>query len=194
MKSTGSYDIILSWKVDKQEFTSTVPLGPSDNVFTFNLAPGYNQYHQFCAAAAVNTWDEEDTLVQEPDIVSDVEDIQPTLRAKDNPIGRIWTGHTPSVQPYEISDDEDIASTPEVPRGMVFCIPISPYQYQEDKAKDAQPRHVTLNMESSLQSEEQQSTTDDTVAEFLRLHYMYGQLSFKKLKYMAKLGIISKKF
>ena len=102
---TGEYDIILSWKVDKQENTRTVPLGPSDNVATFKLAPGYNQYHQFCAVAAVHTWDKEDPLVQEPDMVSGVEDTHLTVRAKDNPIDRTWTGHTPSVQPSEISDD-----------------------------------------------------------------------------------------
>ena len=50
------------------------------------MAPGYNQYHQFCAAAAVHRWDEEDTLVQESSMVSDVEDNQPNVRARDKPI------------------------------------------------------------------------------------------------------------
>ena len=58
-------------------------------------------------------------------MVSDDEDTQPTVRAKDNPIGRIWTGHNPSVQPSEISDDDNTAETPEEPRGMGLCIPIS---------------------------------------------------------------------
>ena len=42
--------------------------------------------------------------------------------------------------------------------------------------------------------QEQQRTTDNTVAEFLRLHYKYGHLSFKRLRRIAKLGIIPKKF
>ena len=76
---------------------------------------------------------------------------------------------------------------------MVLCILISPSQDQEDKSEDAQPRHVTFNMESSLQSEYQQIITDNTVSEFLRLHYKYGHLSFKRLRRMEKLGIIPKK-
>ena len=37
-------------------------------------------------------------------MVSDDEDTQPNLRAKDNPIDRTWTVHKSSVQPSEISD------------------------------------------------------------------------------------------
>ena len=81
--------------MDKQEFTRTVPLGPSDNLTTFKLVPGYNQYHQFYAALAVHTWDAEDPLVQEPDLFSDVEDTESTERAKDTPIYRTWTVNTP---------------------------------------------------------------------------------------------------
>ena len=66
------------------------------------------------------TWDEENPLIQEPDMVSDVGYTQPNVRAKDNPIYITCTVHTPSSQPSEISDDEDTASTPEEPRGMVF--------------------------------------------------------------------------
>ena len=77
---------------------------------------------------------------------------------------------------------------------MVLCIPISPYQYQEYEAEDAQPRQVTFNIDSALQSEEQQITTENTLAEFLSLYYKYGHLSFKLLRRMAKLVINSKKF
>ena len=45
-------------------------------------------------------------------MVSNDKDTQPTVRVKENPINRIWTEHTPSVQPYKISDDEDKADTP----------------------------------------------------------------------------------
>ena len=48
-------------------------------------------------------------------------------------------------------------------------------------------------MNSSIQYKEQQSTIYNTVSEFLRLHYKYGHLSFKRLRRMAKLGIIPKK-
>ena len=114
----------------KKYFARTVPIGPSYNISTFKLAPGYNQYHQFCAATAVHTWYEEDLRIQEPDMVSDDEDTQPTVRSKDNLIDRTWIGHIPSVQHFEISDDEDTSNTPEEPKGMVLCIPISPSQDQ----------------------------------------------------------------
>ena len=55
------------------------------------MAPGYNHCHQFFAEASFHTWYEEDPLIQEPDMVSDDEDYQPTLRAKDNIIDRTWT-------------------------------------------------------------------------------------------------------
>ena len=49
-------------------------------------------------------------------------------------------------------------------------------------------------MDSSLQSYDQQITTVNTAAEFLRLRYKYGHLSFKRLRLMAKLGIIPNNF
>ena len=140
------------------------------------MVPWYNQYHQLCASEAVQNWNEEDPLVQEPAIVSDVEDTQPTTRSKDKPTDRTWTGHNPSVQPYEISYDEDTASTPEGPRGMRLCIPISPSQDQEYEAEDAQPRQATFTMDSALQYEEQNIIIDNTLAELLRLHYNYVHL------------------
>ena len=48
-------------------------------------------------------------------MASDVEDTQPTVGSKENQIDITWTGHAPSVQPSEISDDEDTYSTPEGP-------------------------------------------------------------------------------
>ena len=86
-------------------------------------------------------------------MVSDVEDTQPTVRDKNKPIDRTWTGHTPSFQPSEIADDEDTASTPERTGGVGLCIPISPSQDQEYEAEYPQPRQVTFNMDSVLQSE-----------------------------------------
>ena len=74
---------------------------------------------------------------------------------------------------------------------MGLCIPISTYQDQEDESEYSQPRQVTFNMDSALQSEEQQSTTENTSFEFLRLHYKYWNLSFKRLRRMVKLGNIS---
>ena len=127
-------------------------------------------------------------------MVSDVEDTQPTVRAKDKPIDRTWTGHNPSVQPSEISDDEYTASTPEVHGVMGLCMTIPPSQDQKDEEKDAKQRQVTFNMDSELQSDEKQRTTDNTVAELLSPHYKYGNLSFKRLRHMAKLGIIPNKF
>ena len=77
---------------------------------------------------------------------------------------------------------------------MGMYIPISPSQNQEDEAEDAQPRQVTFNIDSALQSEEKKITTENTVAEFLSLHYDYGHLSFKRLRRMAKLVINPNKF
>ena len=125
-------------------------------------------------------------------MVSDDEDYQPTIRDKYNPIDRTWTGHTISVQPFDISDDEYKAETPEEPRGMVLCIPISPSQDQEDESEDAQPRHVSFNIDLALEPDEQQSTTYNTVTGFLILQYKYGHLSFKRLRCMVKLRIMAK--
>ena len=86
---------------------------------------------------------------------SDDKDTQPTVREKYKPIDRTWTGHTPLVEPSEISDDEDTADTPQEPRVMGLFIPISPYQDQEYEAYDAKTRQVTFNMDSALYSEYQ---------------------------------------
>ena len=122
--------------MDKQEFTRTVPLGASDNVSILKMAPGYNQYHKLCTSEEVHTWDEEDPLNQEPDIVGNDDYDQPTVIYKDNSIDITCTGHTQSFQPTEILYDEDKSDTTEEPRGMVLCIPISPYHYQEYEAED----------------------------------------------------------
>ena len=63
-------------------------------------------------------------FVQEPAMVSDVEDTEPNMRAKQKPNKITWTRHTPSVQTSEISYDKDTASTPEETRGMGLYIPI----------------------------------------------------------------------
>ena len=46
-------------------------------------------------------------------MVSNYEDNQQTVRSKVNPIDRTWTRNTPSVKPYDISDDEYTTDTPE---------------------------------------------------------------------------------
>ena len=77
---------------------------------------------------------------------------------------------------------------------MGLCISISTSKDKEDRLEYAQPRQVNFNMDSELQYEEKQSTTYNKVDEFLRLHYKYGNLSFKRLRCMEKLGIIPKNF
>ena len=99
--------------MDKKEFIRAVPLGPIENVATFKILPGYNRYHQLCAASAFHTWDEDYPLVQVPAMASVDEDTQPTVRSKYKPIDRTFTGHTTSVQLSKISDDEDTSDTPD---------------------------------------------------------------------------------
>ena len=127
-------------------------------------------------------------------MVSDDEYAKPTIRSKGKTIDRTWTGHNPSVQTYEISDDKDTADTQEKPRDMGLCIHISPSQDQEDESKDAQPHQVIFNIDSAIKSEEQQISTYNTAAEFPSLHYKYGHLSFKRIRRMENLGITPKKF
>ena len=57
-------------------------------------------------------------------MVGDDEYAQTNLREKYKTVDRTWTVHTPSVQPYDISDNEDTDDTPEETICIGLCIPI----------------------------------------------------------------------
>ena len=58
-----------------------------------------------CSSSSPYLGWKKNAFVQEPAMVSDVEDTQLTVISKEKTIVRTWTGHTLSVQPSEISDD-----------------------------------------------------------------------------------------
>ena len=69
MRGTGSEttskEVTLFW--NKRHDQLTIPLGRSNNVATFHMAPGFEKYKAFCATADINTmayW--EDPLIAEP--------------------------------------------------------------------------------------------------------------------------------
>ena len=66
---TTARHVILRW--NQRQHTLTIPLGRTDNVATFHMAPGYNKYSTFCAEAAIDDTDGANPLTIDPTIISD---------------------------------------------------------------------------------------------------------------------------
>ena len=71
-ETTTNKDMVLTWK--KQKYKLTTPLGKRDNMATFQMSPGYNQYDLYCEATTTKHKDEENPIQQSTLIVSDDEE------------------------------------------------------------------------------------------------------------------------
>ena len=152
MRGTGyettSKEVTLFW--NKRHNQLTTPLGRSNNVATFHIAPGFEKYKAFCATADIDPMaDWEDLLIAKPaEIVFDEKDtndkggLQDVAHQPAHPEGAEPKGDTTTptpegdsnlwCQPLGTSFDTNGPSNPLTPK---------PAIEEEEEEEDTQPKN-----------------------------------------------------
>ena len=146
LSQTTDKEVTLMWNDRKNRLT--VPLSPKNNVATFHLAPGFNNYYAFCTEAGVDINESDDPIICE-----------------------------------EITGEND-----DVPKQMESAELSWKMNPQEHKKFNPMQ-----NTGKEMQDSKGDSTVDDDIKLMLHYHNKFGHLSFRKLKIMAKQGIIPRR-
>lgn len=182
---TTTYDNCrLFW--DRKKYSLDVPIGKTDNVATFYLAPGFKRFQLFCQQCNLDydQLEEEPVVALPAGVVSDTED--------------------------ELDDDDDDVNPPDP---TTTTTPTSFWSRLTTKitkkgtksqktGKDPHARNTDFGLDGQTTSnapkptvideeEEKQPTTDSQL--ILRYHHRFGHISFAKLKSMAKQNIIPRR-
>jgi len=170
-ETTDATKCIIHW--DNGKSCLTIPLDRLTNVATFRLAPGYDKFLAFCAAAQIPLYEEEsrdptthDILLSESAWISDDDD-----EGDDNPP---TTDDDPSLTIGKQMFQPDGSLTD-------WCRPVTT---QFDL--DGPISHVIPDEEERVQEGETNSM------KLLKVHQRMGHVSFRRLQVMAKLGLIPK--
>ena len=169
-ETTTSHKCTLFW--DQRKSNLDIPIGKSDNVATFSLAPGFQNFELFCQEARI---DYEESLRQpiivDANIISDSEDdedIVPAARSQPTTTWQPTTGLPSRPRP---KPDEELPS----PTPVHFHL----------NGPTTLPRPTPVVIE---EEEDKQPTT--ATAELLQYHQRWAHVSFPKLREMARMGII----
>ena len=146
-----------------RKYKKTIPLDPHSNVADMYLAPGYSRYTKFCQSMCVDP----ETLPAETNVVVDPAIIPPDEEDQSS-----------ANVPQDLSDDWQ-EEKPLIPREFNLSRP--PTETEREHA----PQIIT-------DEEDVQEMQSTPAAELLRYHQRFGHLSFKKLEWMARKGIIPK--
>lgn len=162
--ATTSKEVILYW--DQCRYKRTIPLDrKGTNVGTIRTAPGFESYNAFCEQ--IDQHDDYDTLCYDAALVSDTDNINEegdddeSINENDT-----YLRTTPLRTDYSIDNNRTVDGT----------------QY---------PQHTTNDekLVSVVEDEEERQTTNQS-AEFLKWHHRLGHISPKKIRMMAKQGIL----
>ena len=164
---TGPNEMVLYWKGRKHK--RTIPLSNgSSNVGDLHLAPGHLNHKRFCESQRVDpeTLPADFAFTADPTIIPPDEDEASAVElARDS---------------RNFSDEWETERDNESPR--VFNLSGPSTQQAIKEAPDV-----------VVDEEDQMETKDPPVAELLRWHQRFGHLSFTKLQWMARKGIIPKR-
>jgi hypothetical protein len=153
----------------------TIPLSQKDNVATFPLAPGYENFELFCCEA--DLLGPSDTLITLPsgvitddenDLVNEVKPVASTT---------LWTGAS------ETPDDLDL---PKVATTIDFNLDGPPTSTPEGEGTASTTSTINI-----ITDEEDRQPED--LALLLMYHHQYGHISMRKLQEMAKQCTIPKR-
>ena len=112
-ETTDRYKTVLRWGNEKKQYFKTTLLGKKDNVVTFYLSPGFNNFHLFFQKSMdYPLYD--DALAVATSMISDEEE-DPTHHKESNHV-RSWTPFSPDPhlpQPTLVTPDEDPEGVPQ---------------------------------------------------------------------------------
>ena len=195
-ETTDRAKVVLTWGNKTKQYLKTIPLGKKENVGTFCLSPGFNNFHLFFQQAMENPLDD-DALVVAPSMIREEEEEDHPQQSDSNQV-RSWTPYNPDshfpkptfIPPDEKSEgvlqdqwkEDDIEGELEVSNANNKDTPRSIY-FEEP------PGNFSLPMAN--QPSEYPSQSEATYAALLlRYHYQYGHISFQRLKKMAEQKVI----
>ena len=172
---------VLFW--DRRQHHLDVTLGPTDNVATFYLAPGFSQFEAYCKECKIDY----DKLQEEPitalpsgvvsdDEIDDDDDVTPPHPpSQKHQHQNFW--HTLTTR-FRRPDPNSKTQTPPAARTTDFNL--------DGPSATGGPKPMVIDEE-----EERQPTT--AAQELLRYHHRYHHVSMAKLQCMAKQNIIPRR-
>lgn len=165
-ETTNDTTCTLTWANGK--FKLTIPLDPTSNVATFRLAPGYDKFFAFCAAAQIPQFEEED-------IITEMHDIMHAEAA--------WISD-------EETSDRDAETQLQTGR--------QAFDADGTLTDWTSPPQTDFNLDGPIEQhvipdEEERGKADETMTmQLLKMHQNFGHISFHRLQTMAKLGHLPK--
>ena len=173
-ETTNGNDITLFW--NSKTHTRTVRIDPRDNVTTFHLAPGFNDFGAYCVQIGEDDHDNTGPVALPANLISDDDEpmTQPSTATPE--WQRAWRRpkrhHAPT---------DDGPGTPDAPTPVHIELdgPTSPI------LEGKEPPNI-------IQNEEDEQPSSD-MAQLLQLHHQYGHLSMRKMQEMANQRIIPKR-
>ena len=164
ISQTTAEDITLMWNDRKNKLS--VPLSKESNVATFQLAPGYTKYDEFCCMLANDNLECDDRAIISMEAPMTKEELNTSIKGKwatQDGNQSIWQKGRPIEIDWDITEQKV-------------------QQYNDE------------NPESKISWSGTQDEIPDTPNELLKIHYRFGHISFAKLQIMAKKGIIPRKY
>ncbi|CAJ1936825.1 unnamed protein product, partial [Cylindrotheca closterium] len=161
----------LQWG-DKCQYRKTIAVDPKTNVFTFNLAPGYDNFYAYCAQCAEANQDD-DLFEEDLEAPTAMEATMVSDDEHDN--DKITTPTSHREGESEPSEDDPKPPMRETP--MTFDLDM-------DKSKCSAPIHIEDN--------EEDTQKQNHAAEFLKYHHKFNHCSPAKIQAMAKKGELPK--
>ena len=156
--------MVLYWNNETSDNRLTVPISDTNNVATFELAPGFNKFTLFCEEAKID---------YESELIS------PSTTCM-------------SVEMSNLNDHEKMESTNAIETNWPkLKAPINESLKTGFSLKGEQGKDLITSEDRMSNHKVGQKKIE---AELLEIHQKYGHVSFYKLIEMAKQGIINKKY
>ena len=147
------------------KFTKIIPLDPAANVATFDSAPGFSKFYAFCTQVGEAN---DDVPVAFPMVVSDHDESTSTDSEG---------GNQSQIQNHQELPSQSKVTKPD------NASRITSFDIEGPRGSEA-PQVI-------LDEEERQ--TENTAAEFLRIHQQLGHISPKRIQRLARLGMLPKR-
>lgn len=161
-----------------------IDLHPSNNVATFNLAPGYELYKTFIQQAGVE--DDSNPICMDAQLISDDENSS-TASTTEHPDSEDWNDGWDSPEPEGAEGAEDS----EGDDGIIAAPREVSFDNTPSDAASSESMYVDPDEEDKLPSAD--NDIKNVAAELLRVHHQFNHISFGKLQSMAKCGILPKR-
>ena len=177
-EQTNGNECILYWNDGQNQLH--IELSRVNNVASFPLAHGFEQFESFCCEAALDD-PTDDPIAMPSTIISDDEDNHDEVKAKAPlPWQSTWQPATRRQQENSVATEIEFALN-----GPSTTPPGGEASTNSKESNNANAPNVIIDEEARQPQSE--------MAELLAIHFKYGHLPMQKLQEMAKQGILPKR-